>query len=80
MTGTVVAASGAKYPLNVVWSSDTAFIWESAPHKSPVLGTNVVTRSLVQFKAHALEGTFEARPTTYSGRTLTGHFSVTQTP
>lgn len=80
MTGTVVAASGAKYPLNLVWSSNTAFIWESAPHKSPVLGRSVVTRSLAQFKAHALEGTFEARPTTYSGRTLTGHFSVTRTP
>ena len=79
MTGTVVAASGAKYPVNVVWRSDTAFIWESAPHKSPLLDKNVVTRSLVYFKGHALEGTFEARPTTYSGTTLTGHFSVTRT-
>jgi len=78
MTGTVVAASGAKYPVNVVWRSDTAFIWESAPHKS-LLDKNVVTRSLVYFKGHALEGTFEARPTTYSGTTLTGHFSVTRT-
>jgi hypothetical protein len=79
MAGMVVAASGAKYPLHVVWSSDTAFICESAPHKSPLLGENVVTRSLVHFDAHALEGTFEARPTTYGGRTLTGHFSVTRT-
>lgn len=79
MTGTVVPASGAKYPVNVVWSSDTAFIWESAPHKSPLLDRNVVTRSLVHFKAHALEGTFEARPTRYGGTTLTGDFSLTRT-
>ena len=79
MTGTVVHAAGAKYPVNIVWSSDTAFIWESAPHKSPFLGTNVVTRSLVHFKAQALEGTFEARPTTYRGKTLTGRFNVTRT-
>jgi hypothetical protein len=79
MTGTVVSASGAKYPVNVVWSSDTAFIAESAPHRSPLLGTNVVTRSVFHFKAHALEGTFEARPTTYSAETLTGHFTVTRT-
>lgn len=79
MTGTVVAASGAKYPLNVVWSSDTAFICESAPHRSPLLGETVVTRSLVRFNPHALEGTFETRPTTSRGRTLTGHFSVTRT-
>jgi hypothetical protein len=79
MTGTVIAASGAKYPLKVVWSSDTAFISESAPHRSPILGTTVVTRSLIHFKAHALEGRFAARPTTSRGRTLTGHFSVTRT-
>jgi hypothetical protein len=79
LTGTVVSASGAKYPITVVWSSDTAFIAESAPHRSPLLGTIVVTRSVIQFKAHALEGTFEARPTTLSAETLSGHFTVTRT-
>jgi hypothetical protein len=79
MTGTVVFANGLKYRANVVWSSDTAFIYESAPHQSPTLHETVVARSLVHLKAHALEGTFEARPTTYGGKTLTGSFNATRT-
>lgn len=77
--GTVVSASGARYPVHVVWSSHTAFIAESAPHPSPLLGPNVVTRSFIHLKAHALEGIFEARSTRYSAETLTGHFRLTRT-
>jgi hypothetical protein len=75
MVGTM-AVVGEKYPVNVVWSSDTAFIAESAPHHSHVLREMVVTRSEAHFKAGKLVGTFEARPTTYSGRTMKGSFEA----
>jgi hypothetical protein len=65
-----------KYPVNVVWASDTAFIFESAPHLSRVLHERVVMRSLVHFKGDQLAGTFDARPTTYAGRTITGSFDA----
>ena len=77
MTGTV-AVAGETYPVNVVWSSDTAFIAESAPHHSHVLHEMVVTRSEAHVKAGKLVGTFEARPTTYSGRTMKGSFEASR--
>jgi hypothetical protein len=67
------------FPVKVVWSSDTAFIFESAAHESKALDEQVVTRSVVHFKGDSLTGTFDARPTTYKGKTLTGSFSVGRT-
>ncbi len=75
-TGTVSLAGGPEYPVNVVWSSDTAFIYVSAPHRSPTLREEVVTRTLARFKGDSLVGTYEARPTKYSPKSLTGRFSA----
>ena len=74
--GTLSVRRQPSFPVNVVWTSDTAFIFESAPHPSNALDEQVVTRGVVHFKSDSLEGTFDARPTTYKGRTLTGSFMV----
>jgi hypothetical protein len=75
VTGTMAVAH-EKYPVTVVWSSDTAFIAESAPHRSRVLNEMVVTRTVGHLRGTELVGTFQARPTAYSGRTLTGSFEA----
>ncbi|MGE5686589.1 MAG: hypothetical protein ACM34D_03705 [Gemmatimonadota bacterium] len=36
----------------------------------------MVMRGLVHFKADQLAGTFDARPTKYTGRTITGSFDA----
>ncbi|HZM25765.1 MAG TPA: hypothetical protein VFB89_00205 [Gemmatimonadales bacterium] len=76
MAGTVATAGEAKYPVNVVWSSDTAFIYESGPHMSALLHERVITRATVHFDGNQLNGTFEARPTKYEGKTTTGTFTA----
>lgn len=77
VTGTLAVAR-EHYPMTVVWSSDTAFIAESAPHHSRALNEMVVTRTVGHLKGPELVGTFEARPTAYSGRALAGSFEVTR--
>ncbi len=76
VTGMVTVPGERKYPVNVVWTSDTAFIFESAPHLSRALHEQVVMRSLVHFKGDQLAGTFDARPTKYTGKTITGSFNA----
>jgi hypothetical protein len=74
VTGTVKMPNGPSYATQVVWSSDTAFIAESAPHRSADLNEEVVTRMVSRFKGDSLTGTFEQRPMAYRGRTETGRF------
>ncbi|HEY7635427.1 MAG TPA: hypothetical protein VH763_07780 [Gemmatimonadales bacterium] len=76
LVGTVAMANGPSYQTQVVWNSDTAFITESAPHKSAETGQQVVTRMINHFKGDSLTGTFEVRPMTYKGRSLHGHFTA----
>jgi hypothetical protein len=76
LTGRVSMPGGASYATRVVWSSDTGFITESAPHKSAALGEEVVTRTLSHFKGDSLSGTFEMRPMTYKGHSESGRFSA----
>jgi hypothetical protein len=79
MTGTVALKGESKYPVNVVWSSDTAFIYESAPHESATLNEKVVTRTLARFKGDSLVGHYELRPAKGNkGRSLKGSFSVSK--
>jgi hypothetical protein len=75
LTGTVTM-NGSSYPVRVVWSSDTGFVTESAPHQSAALKEEVVTRTVSHFKGDSLYGTFEARPMSYKGTTEQGHFSA----
>jgi hypothetical protein len=76
MTGRVAQAHGPTYMTHVVWSSDTAFITESAPHKSSELKESVVTRTVTHFKGDSLVGQYELRPTNFTGHTLTGRFTA----
>lgn len=76
LVGTVSMPGAASYATRVVWSSDTGFITESAPHKSAALGEDVVTRTLSHFKGDSLWGTFQLRPMTYKGRSESGRFSA----
>jgi hypothetical protein len=74
--GTIRPAAGSAYQASVVWSADTGFVIESAPHTSAQLHEQVVTRMVSHLKGDSLYGTFEMRPTTYKGRTETGNFSA----
>jgi hypothetical protein len=74
VTGTVKMPNGPSYATRVVWSSDTAFIAESAPHRSAELDEQVVTRMVSHFKGDSLTGTFEQRPMAYKGRSESGRF------
>lgn len=76
LEGSVTVAGEPAVPVQVVWTSDTAFILESAPHKSSDLHERVVTRSLVYFKGDSLTGKFESRPMKYEGKTASGNFEV----
>jgi|GEM_PF-1642546 len=74
--GTIMPSGRPHYAVNVVWSSDTAFIYESAPHYNRMLHEEVVSRGVVHFKGNGLQGNFEARPTKYEGRTVKGTFNA----
>ena len=74
LAGTVKMPHGPSYATRVVWSSDTAFIAESAPHQSADLNEQVVTRMVSHFKGDSLTGTLEQRPTSYKGRSASGRF------
>jgi hypothetical protein len=76
LTGTVAMADGSSWPTRVVWTSDTGFITESAPHRSAALGEKVVTRTLSHLTGDSLSGTFELRPMSYKGQSERGRFSA----
>jgi hypothetical protein len=76
LQGTMSVRQQPTVPIKVVWTSDTAFIFESAPHLNPAMHEEVVTRSVVHFKGDSLRGTFDARPTAYTGKTSTGSFEL----
>ena len=76
LTGTIKPSGMAGHPITAVWSSDTALIAESAPYMSHRLHERVVTRSVIRLNHGTLVGTFETRPTHYSGRTVRGTFTA----
>jgi hypothetical protein len=76
LTGMVVPRGQPGHEVTAVWSSDTAFISESAPYMSRQLHERVVTRSVVYLKNGSLQGTFDTRPTRYEGRSLKGTFQA----
>ncbi|HEX5385522.1 MAG TPA: hypothetical protein VFW66_02350 [Gemmatimonadales bacterium] len=79
MTGTIMPKGEPSYDVNVVWKSDTAFIYESAPHQSKSLDEPVVTRTLAQFKGDSLVGTYEMRPAHKDKpQSLKGRFALTK--
>jgi hypothetical protein len=76
LSGTIDPAAGPAYQTQVVWSSDTAFVSESAPHQSKELKEEVVTRIAAHVSRDSLSGKFEMRPMTYRGRTVVGNFTA----
>jgi hypothetical protein len=76
LSATVASDAGPAYQANVVWSSDTGFVTESAPHRSQELNEEVVTRMVAQLKGDSLSGKFEMRPMTYAGRSVAGTFAA----
>ncbi len=76
LSGTITPAAGAPYETNVVWSSDTGFVTESAPHRSKELNEEVVSRMVGHLHGDSLSGQFELRPMTYGGRTVAGDFTA----
>jgi hypothetical protein len=76
LSGTVDPAAGPAYMTRVVWSADTGFVSESAPHQSQELQEEVVTRIAAHLYPDSLSGKFEIRPMTFRGRSVTGNFTA----
>jgi hypothetical protein len=72
----VSVAKEPSYQTSVVWTSDTGYVTESAPHRSVALNEEVVTRTVSHLKGDSVTGTFELRPTSYEGRTMKGRFTA----
>jgi hypothetical protein len=72
----VSVAKEPSYQTSVVWTSDTNYVTESAPHRSVALNEEVVTRTVSHLKGDSVTGTFELRPTSYEGRTMKGRFTA----
>jgi hypothetical protein len=78
LVGTITPASGPKYEVRIVSSSDSGFVQESAPHRSPTLGVEVVTHTEARLTGDSLTGTYQAKATTGS-KSLSGKFSAKRT-
>jgi hypothetical protein len=75
LVGSIAFASGEKYNVKVVSTSDTVIVYESAPHRSPTLNTQVVTRTTAKMVGDSLTGTYVARATK-GGKVLKGRFTA----
>lgn len=73
--GTIAFRSGEKYNVKVVSTTDTMIVYESAPHRSPTLKTQVVTRTQARMVGDSLIGTYVARATK-GGKVLKGRFTA----
>jgi hypothetical protein len=77
LTGKIAFRAGEKYNVKVVSTSDNTVVYESEPHRSPTLATEVVTRTEARLAGDSLSGTYEARATG-GGKSLRGRFSATR--
>ena len=75
--GTVAFRGGETYNVKIVSTSDTAFVYESEPHRSPTLKAQVVTRTQAKLVGDTLTGTYEAKAAT-GGKVLRGRFRATR--
>jgi hypothetical protein len=75
LTGKVSFQPGETYNVKVVSSSDSAFVYESDPHRSPTLKADVVTRTEARLSGDSLTGDYEARAAS-GGKTLRGRFTA----
>ncbi|HEV7365564.1 MAG TPA: hypothetical protein VGN76_06930 [Gemmatimonadales bacterium] len=75
LVGQIAFASGEKYDVKVVSTSDTLIVYQSAPHRSPTLNTQVVTRTTAKIVGDSLTGTYTAKATKGS-KVLKGRFTA----
>jgi hypothetical protein len=73
--GQIAFASGEKYAVKVVSTGDSTIVYESAPHRSPTLKAQVVTRTTAKMVGDSLTGTYAARATK-GGKVLKGRFTA----
>jgi hypothetical protein len=76
LAGVIAFQSGEKYNVKVVSTGDSTFVYESEPHQSPTLKTQVVTRTQARLVGDTLKGTYEAKGK--GGKVLRGRFTATQ--
>jgi hypothetical protein len=75
LTGTIAFQGGEKYNVKVVSTSDSTFVYESEPHRSPTLKAQVVTRTQARLVGDSLSGTYEAKAKE-GGKVLRGRFTA----
>jgi hypothetical protein len=75
LVGTIAFKPGETYDVKVVHTGDTTIVYESEPHHSPTLNSQVVTRTEARLVGDSLTGTYEARATE-GGKTLKGRFTA----
>ena len=73
--GTVAFRGGETYNVKIVSTSDSTFVYESEPHRSPTLKAQVVTRTQARLVGDTLTGTYEAKAAT-GGKVLRGRFTA----
>lgn len=75
LAGVIAFKPGETYNVKVVSTGDSTIVYESAPHRSPSLKANVVTRTEARFVGDSLVGTYEAKAQT-GGKVLRGRFTA----
>jgi hypothetical protein len=76
LAGVIAFQSGEKYNVKVVSTGDSIVVYESEPHRSPTLKTQVVTRTQARLVGDTLKGTYEAKGK--GGKVLRGRFVATR--
>jgi hypothetical protein len=77
LVGVIAFRSGEKYNVKVVSTSDSSIVYQSDPHRSPTLKTQVVTRTTAKMVGDTLKGTYVARAVK-GGKVLKGRFTATR--
>ena len=74
--GTIAFAGGEQYKVKLVSTTDSTFVYESEPHRSPTLKASVVTRTRARLVGDTLTGSYEAKAK--GGKVLKGTFKATR--
>ncbi|MEO7136287.1 MAG: hypothetical protein ABI037_01095 [Gemmatimonadales bacterium] len=77
LTGIVAFQPGESYKVKVVSTGESMIVYQSEPHPSPTLKSEVVTRTTARMIGDSLTGTYEARATK-GGKVLQGRFTATR--
>jgi hypothetical protein len=75
LVGVIAFRSGEKYNVKVVSTGDSTIVYQSDPHRSPTLKTQVVTRTTAKMVGDSLIGTYAAKATK-GGKVLKGRFTA----